>query len=145
MKIGAVCAVAVSRPAVMRSTPAGVTGDEPTAPSLAEPVGHNVAALGTPAQEVAEVEILTTPPGASLTQDGEPLGVSPAHVARPSADEQALEVHVRLDGYRHETLTITSESADLMQVVLRRNRAGRRSQAPASPVPPGRPRPKFPI
>ncbi len=88
-----------------------------TPPAAAEP-----AAPAAPAEEVVQVMIASIPAGAGVYNDGGLLGHTPFQIPRPKREEAALDLTLKLDGYREETVRVNSFTQTQLTVELEKEK-----------------------
>jgi predicted Ser/Thr protein kinase len=114
--------------------------EPPAATSTPEPTA--------PVEEAAvRVAITSEPAGAEVHNDGALLGRTPFEIVRPQKGEPALELTLRLGGYKDAPLRVTPYTQEKLAVTLDKKRASSGSTAATpkpTPVPAAKPEPAKP-
>ena len=116
--------------------PAAAAVPEPPAPPALPATAPSPGSQAAP-PSIAAVTVKSTPSGATLVLDGAIVGTTPAMFPKPKAGTRTLEL--RHDGYQRETLVIGPETADILELTLRK-RAAARPERPAK-APASKPKP----
>jgi len=92
-----------------------------------------------PVEEVVLVTVATKPVGAEVFNDGALIGRTPFQIPRPKRGENALDLTLKLDGYKDLPLRLNSLSSPQLTVELEKARRTSTSGATSKPAEPAKP------
>ncbi len=130
---------APASPSTPAPAPAPAANEAPTpapapAPEPAPLPDAPSAAEAPAAEETVRVQIASTPSGAEVHNDGALLGRTPFEIDRPKRAEQALDLVLKMSGYKDLPVRVSPYTQEKLTVTLERKRGG---VAPAArPTPP---------
>ncbi len=100
-------------------------------PTVTPPTDTSSTGTTVPAEAVVQVTIASVPAGAGVYNEGGLLGHTPFQIPRPERTEAALDLLLKLDGHREQTVRVNSFTQPQLTVELEKEKASS-AKKPAS-------------